>query len=131
MIVLSNPAAQTIQPGESAVLNTVVQRSGCDTFWTCGSGPLHIKCGIYDLEFTGNVGGAAGTQPNLAITLDGAVLAETTMTATTALDTDVYNVHASTRRRNCFGGATVAVRNTGTTPVTLAANPALVVERKG
>lgn len=131
MIVLSNPAAQTIQPGEDAVFNTVVSRSGCDTFWQGGTGPLHIKCGIYRLEFTGNVGGAAGTQPNLAITVDGVALQETTMTATTTLDTDVFNVHDSTRRRNCFGGAVVSVKNTGTTPVTLQANPALVVERIG
>lgn len=131
MIVLSNTAAQTIQPGENVVFNTVVQRSGCDTLWQCGSGPLHIKCGIYDIEFTGNVGGAAATQPNLVITIDGTALPETRMTETSALATDVHNVHASTRRRNCFGGAVVNVRNVGTTPVTLQANPALVVERKG
>lgn len=130
MIVLSNAAAQTIQPGEDVVFNTVVQRSGCDAVWPCGTGPLHIKYGIYALEFTGNVGGDPGTQPNLAITVDGAVLPETTMTVTTAADTDVFNVHASTRRRNCFAGSVVGVRNVGTTPVTLQANPALVVERR-
>lgn len=130
MIVLSNTAAQTIQPGESVVFNRVVQRSGCDTLWSCGTGPLHIKCGIYALEFTGNVGGAAATQPNLAITVDGVTLPETTMTVTTALDTDTFNVHASTRRRNCFAGSVVGVKNVGTTPVTLQANPALVVERR-
>ena len=131
MIVLSNSAAQTIQPGESAVFTTVVQRSGCDTFWQGGAGPLHIKPGLYEIQFTGNVGGEAGTQPNLAVTVDGTTLPETTMTVTTTLSTDVFNVHASTLRRNCFGGSVVAVRNTGTTSVTLAANPALVVERKG
>ena len=131
MIVLSNPAAQTIQPGEIAVLNYVVQRSGCDALWPGGSGPLHIKCGIYGLEFTGNISGAVGTQPNLAVAVDGVPLAETTMTASVAADGDVYNVHASTRRKNCFGGAVVSVQNTGTTPVILSANPALVVERKG
>ena len=131
MIVLSNQTAQTIQPGELAVLNYVVQRSGCDALWPGGSGPLHIKCGIYDLEFTGNLSGAAGTQPNLAITVDGVPLAETTMTVSVGADGEVYNVHAGTRRKNCFGGAVVSVQNVGTTPVTLSANPALVVERKG
>ena len=131
MIVLSNQTAQTIQPGESVLFNEIVQRSGCDTFWQGGTGPLHIKCGIYGVEFTGNVGGAPGTQPNLAITVDGTVLPETTMTVTTAVDTDVYNIHASTRRKNCFGGSIVGVKNIGTTPVVLQANPALVVERKG
>ena len=129
MIVLSNPTAQTIQPGDDAVFTTAVQRSGCDTFWQ-GPGPVHLKCGIYCLEFTGNVGGAPATQPNLAITIDGMVLPETMMTVTTALDTDVFNVHSSTRRKNMFGGAVVAVRNVGTTPVVLQANSAFVVERK-
>lgn len=130
MIVLSNPTAQTIQPGEEVIFTTAVQKSGCGEFWQ-GSGPLHIKCGIYALEFTGNVGGAPGTQPNLAIAVDGYPLQETTMAATIATDTDVYNVHASTRRKNCYGGSIVSVKNTGTTPVVLQANPALVVERKG
>ena len=130
MIVLSNATAQTIQPGEDAVFTTFVQRSGCDVFWQ-GSGPLHLRCGLYELQFTGNLGGAAATQPNLTITVDGVALPETTMTVTTTADTDVFNVSASTLRRNCFAGAVVSVRNTGTTAVTLAANPALVVERKG
>ena len=131
MIVLSNQTAQTIQPGDSVLFNTAVQRSGCDTFYQGGTGPLHIKCGVYEIEFTGNVGGAPGTQPNLAITIDGTILPETTMTVTTAIDTDVFNVHASTRRKNCFSGAVIGVKNTGITPVVLQANPALVVERKG
>lgn len=131
MIVLSNGAAQTIQPGEAAELDRVTFRSGCGEAYYAGTGPARIRCGIYALEFTGNVGGAPATQPNLAIAVDGVPLRETTMAATTALDTDVFNVHASTRWRNCYGGATVTVVNTGTTPVTLAANPALVIERKG
>ena len=130
MIVLSNATAQTIQPGEDAVLNVAVQRSGCDTVWQ-GPGPLHLRCGLYEIQFTGNVSGVAGTQPNLAVAVDGAVLPETTMTATASLSTDVFNVHASTLRKNCIAGVAVSVRNTGTTAVTLAANPALVVERKG
>lgn len=47
-----------------------------------------------------------------------------------ALATDVHNVHASTKFCNRFGGSTVTVVNTGSTPVELAANPALVVKRE-
>lgn len=129
MIVLSNAAAQTIQPGEYAVLNSVVTRSGCDTIWQGGAGPLHIRCGMYRLGFTGNVGGPAETQPNLVITVDGVPLQETVMTETVALATDVHNVHSETIRRNCFAGAVIAVKNVGTTEVALQANPALTVER--
>lgn len=51
------------------------------------------------------------------------------MTETVALATDVHNVHASTKFCNRFGGSTVTVVNTGSTPVDLAANPALVIKR--
>lgn len=47
-----------------------------------------------------------------------------------ALATDVHNVHASMKFCNRFGGSTVTVVNTGSTPVELAANPALVVKRE-
>lgn len=129
MIVLSNEEAQTVQPGDDVVFNRVVQRSGCDTLWQ-GAGPLHIKCGLYRFAFNGNVGGDSATQPNLAIAVDGSALPETTMTATVDVSTDVFNVGAETIRKNCFGGAAITVKNTGTTPVSLAANPALVVDRR-
>ena len=63
-------------------------------------------------------------------TVDGDTLLETTMTDTIALATDVHNVHASTKFCNRFGGSTVTVVNTGSTPVDLAANPALVIKRE-
>lgn len=129
MIVLSNSAAQTIQPGDAAVFNLRKLHTGCGEAANSGSGPVRIKNGIYSIEFTGNVGGAADTQPNLAVAVDGSPLLETTMTETVALDTDVHNVHASTLFRNCCGCLSVTVRNTGTTPVILAANPALVIKR--
>lgn len=91
---------------------------------------MRLRAGLYAFDFTGNVGGAAGTQPNLAIAVDGDTLLETTMTETLALATDARNVHASTKFCNRFGGSTVTVVNTGSTPVELAANPALVVKRE-
>ena len=68
--------------------------------------------------------------PHLAIAVDGDTLLETTMTETLALATDVHNVHTSTKSCDRLGGSTVTVVNTGTTPVELAANPALVVKRE-
>lgn len=130
MIVLSNTTAQTIRPGAAATFDVVKLHTGCGEFHRTGSGSVHLRAGLYAFDFTGNVGGAAGTQPNLAIAVDGEPLPETTMTATTALGTDVYNVHSSTKFCSRFNGASVTVVNTGTTPVTLAANPALVVKRE-
>lgn len=130
MIVLSNSTAQTIQPGAAAVFNLCKLHTGCGEFHRAGSGSVRLRCGMYAIEFTGNVGGDAETQPNLAIAIDGDPLLETTMTETIALATDVHNVHASTKFCNKFNGATVTVVNTGTTPVILAANPALVIKRE-
>lgn len=130
MIVLSNTAAQTIQPGAAATFDVVKLHTGCGEFHRAGSGSVRLRAGLYTFEFTGNVGGAAGTQPDLAIAVDGDPLPETTMTETVALATDVHNVHASTKFCNRFGGSIATVINTGTTPVELAANPALVVKRE-
>lgn len=130
MIVLSNTAAQTIQPGAAATFDVVKLHTGCGEFHRAGSGSVRLRAGLYAFEFTGNVGGAAGTRPNLAIAVDGDPLPETTMAETVALATDAHNVHASTKFCNRFGGSTVTVVNTGSTPVELAANPALVVKRE-
>lgn len=130
MIVLSNTTAQTIQSGAAATFDVVKIHTGCGEFHRAGSGSVRLRAGLYAFEFTGNVGGAAGTQPNLAIAVDGDPLPETTMAETVALATDVHNVHASTKFCNRFGGSTVTVVNTGSTPVELAANPALVVKRE-
>ena len=130
MIVLSNTAAQTIQPGAAATFDVVKLHTGCGEFHRAGSGSVRLRAGLYAFEFTGNVGGAAGTQPNLAIAVDSDLLPETTMAETVALATDVHNVHASTKFCNRFGGSTVTVVNTGSTPVELVANPALVVKRE-
>lgn len=92
---------------------------------------MRLRVGPYAFDFTGNVGGETESiQPNLAIAVDGDTLLETTMTETLALATDVHDVHASTKFCDRFGGSTVTVVNTGSTPVELAANPALVVKRE-
>ena len=66
----------------------------------------------------------------MTIAVDGGTLLETTTAETLALATDVHDVHASTKFRNRFGGPAVTVVNTGSTPVELAANPALAVKRE-
>lgn len=130
MIVPSNAAAQTIRPGAAATFDVVKLHTGCGEFHRAGSGPVRLRAGLYAFDFTGNVGGAAGTQPNLAIAVDGDTLPDTAMAETVALATDVHDVHASTKFCNRFGGSTVTVVNTGSTPVESAANPALVVKRE-
>lgn len=130
MIVLSNVAAQTIEPGQAAVFNEVVFKSGCAECRNSGNGPVKIRCGLYDLQYSANIGGAAGTQPNVALAIDGVVLPETNAVVTATAATDVFNVHGATKFFNRCGGAAVSLVNTGTTPVVVTANPALIVKRE-
>lgn len=133
MIVLSTSAAQTIQPGGTASFDVTALHTGCSEQHRNGSGAVRLRGGgCYSIEFNGNVGGAAATQPNLALAIDGSPLRETTMTATISLDTDVQNVSATTKVRTLCGCCeSVTVVNVGTTPVTLQAGAALNVTRLG
>lgn len=124
MVVLPNTTAQTIRPGAAATFDAVKLHTGCGEFHRAGSGPVRLRAGPYAFDFTGNAGGAAGTQASSAIAVDG----DTSLEATTA-ETDAHDVHASTKSCNRFGGSTATVANTGSTPVELAANPALAVKR--
>lgn len=119
-----------VRPGAAATSDAVKPRTGCGEFHRAGSGSVRLRAGPYAFDFTGNVGGAAGTQPNLTIAVDGDVSPETTTTETVTLATDVRNAHVSTKFRDRLGGSTVTVVDTGPTPVELAANPALVAERE-
>lgn len=87
--------------------------------------------GIYELEFTGNVASAtAGVPLQLSIAVGGQPLIETTMISTPSAADTFNNVHASTRFSGCCCDLDrVTVINSGTNPVTLAANSALVVQR--
>lgn len=131
MIVLSNSAAQTIAPGQTVLFDRKVLHTGCSECHRCGTGSVRLRGqGIYGVEFSGSVGGAANTQANLTIALGGDPLRETRRTATIEAATDVQTVAMSTRVRNCCGDYDrITVVNTGTTPVILQAGSSLVINR--
>lgn len=129
MILVSNNTAQTVQPGGNVLFGSQKLRRGCNEQHRDGGASVRAKRGSYVVSFTANVSGAANTQPNLAVTVDGDVLPETVMTETATAATDIRNVSCYTRFDNDQCGASFAVRNVGTTPVTIQANPAFVVER--
>lgn len=131
MIVLSATAAQTIEPGQVAQFDRTVLHTGCSECHRPGTGAVRLRGnGIFDVSFSGNVGGAAGTQANLAIALGGDPLRETVMVATITAATDVFNVATSTAVQNCCGDYDrITVENVGTTPVTLGAGSALYIRR--
>lgn len=136
MIELTNSVAQTVQPGAIATFDATVCRTGRDVCHRCGSGQIQLEghgsncCPArYQVAVSGNIGGAAGTQPNVAIALNGEPLSETIRTATITLDTDAFPFAAITNVCECGGCCdTVSVENVGTTPITLS-NLSFTVKR--
>lgn len=133
MISLSNTTAQTIAAGQSLTFNTVLlkTRSRAECFRkNTGSIKLCASCAIYEVSFSGNISGAAGTPVQLALALGGDILPETTMIATPSAANAANNVSVTTLvNNNCCDYDRVTIVNTGTTDVTVDANPIFFVKR--
>lgn len=126
MIELTNSVTQTVQPGAIATFDTTVCKTGRDVCHRCGSGLVQLtgqsSCcpARYFVEVSGNIGGGAGTQANVAIALDGEALPETIRVATITAETDVFPFAAQTNICPCGNCCnTVTIKNVGTTPITL------------
>lgn len=129
MIVLSNETAQTLLPGQSMTFNDVLLHTGCGECWRKNTGAVKLRAnGAYEVHFSANIDGATADGPaQLALTLGDAVMPETTMQSSA---TGVNNVATATAIKNCCGDYDrVSVRNTGTTTVTVSANPVLYIKR--
>lgn len=146
MIVLSNSAVEVIPVGGTVTFNLTVIHTGCDRngcggseYHRQGSGAVRLRgrgnrCGqasIFDLSFYGNVtSGTAGTEVQLAMTIDGTPLAETAMIETIGTANSYQNLAARTYLKVCPGeDVTLSVTNTGTEPVTIDANAAFTARR--
>lgn len=127
MIVLSSGTAeQTLQVGQSIVFERVRQY-GCAESFRNNSGSVGLNFGgkIYEIAFSGNVGGTTAAAPvQLSIQIGGAPLAETTMISTPAAVGDLNNVSTSTRVQAAPRGLnnSITVTNTGTNPIVIGAN---------
>lgn len=138
MIELTNTVIQTVEPNATATLNATVFRSGRDVCHRCGSGLVQLEgrgtsCNPakYRVAVSGNIGGGAGTQANVAIAVNGETLTETIRTATITAATDVFPFSAMTNVRECGSCCdTISVKNVGTTPITLS-NLSFIVGRIG
>lgn len=132
MIELSNTTAQTLTTGQSLTFDTVILKTGCAESHRTNSGivTLRANCGIYEVHFTANVTGSVAGSVQLVIELDGEPLQETIMNSTITTANDFDNVAAATLiRTDCDCCGRVAVVNSGTADITIAANPALFIKR--
>jgi len=133
VIVLSNTIAQTIQPGQSLTFNNVVMHTGCAECHRDNTGYVLLKAlgGIYECSFGANIGSTAPGDAQLSIAINGSPILETTMISTTAAAGDLNRVSSDTAIRTCCGnaGESITVINTGTTEVTVGADPCLFIKR--
>lgn len=132
MIELSNTAAQTIAPGQSLTFDTVLLKTGCAEAHRSNSGIITLKadCAVYEIHFAANISATAAGAAQLAISLDGEPLNETTMINTIATAGDPDNAATATLvKTGCGCCGKISVTNTGTTSVIVSANPALFVKR--
>lgn len=131
MIVLSNSAAQILQPGQSIQFDNEVLHTGCGECHRKNSSgvKLRAKGGIYSIHFSANAGGYAGAV-QLSVQASGMTLPETTMTTVPAAITDFMNVATATGYKNyCSESDVITVTNTGANVVTVAPGSSLFITR--
>lgn len=136
MIELTNSVAQTVQPGAAVTFDTVLKHTGnaeCYNRRIPTSIKMTGQCGLYRVEFSGNVSGdAADTPVQLAIAQGPVALPETVMESTPAVANLFNNISTSTYVANdCCDFERIMVVNTGTVPVLLSANMKLALIRVG
>lgn len=133
MILLSNTTEQTLQPGQSIVFDEVLLKCGSCECHRRNTDAVKLRSnGVYVAEFSANIGTAVANTPvQLALTLGGSPLPETTMISNPGAVGSLNNVAKTTRIKNCCGDYDrVRVTNTGTTAVVVGANSSFVLERK-
>lgn len=130
MIELSNTSEQVIPVGGAVTFDVVLLKSGCDVCYN-NILPTSVKLmrpTIYDIEFQGNMtSDTAANDLQMSIAIAGQSIAQTVMDGTPAAAGDLINIGAGTYVRACCDLDRISVINSGTNPVTLAANSLLRV----
>lgn len=132
MIELSNTTAETLTTGQSITFNTTLLKTGCAECHRAGSGSVRMNArGVYEVHFSGNITGAtAGTAVQLALQIGGETLSTTVMTSVPAAADD-YNAVSTTIliANTCADYGRITVTNTGSAPLTVAANSLFWIKR--
>lgn len=128
MILLTNSAEQTVEPGASVTFDTVAIKTGCGECHRDGSSSVTLRlCGTYEAAFSANLGGVAAGAVSLSLNVDGDPLGQ--MDTVTAAAGDLASVSYTTAVRNCTDGSSrITVTNNGAAAVTVT-SPSLLVRR--
>jgi len=132
MIKLTNLAAQTIQPGQSVIFNTVMKKSGCAECFRPGTGSVKLckRPASYEAVFQANVTTETAGVAQLSFELSGDILPESTMVRQIVTANDFDSISLSDLISvNCCDFDRLTVTNTGTIPVVISTNPLFYVKR--
>lgn len=133
MIVLSNTSEQVVPVGQTLTFNTVIHKTGCAEGYRVGTGAVKLRANnaIYELSFNANVTGETAAAPvQLAMSISGATLPETTMIYTPAVAGAIGNIASSTLIKNCCDDYDrITIVNNGLDPITVGANCCLFIKR--
>ena len=138
MIQLSNNTAQTIEVGQSVAF-TLLRKTGKSELFNGNNGVYLRDGGQFLVMFSANITGpTAATPVQLSIAINGVARPETAMISVPAAASDFNNVATQTSINTeigcCgfnVGSPIVTVVNTGTTAITIGANPSLLIGRVG
>lgn len=135
MIELSNSNDQTLAANQSVVFDIEILHTGCAECHRPNTGSIALtqKNAIYEVSYNGNIGATvAGSSAQVAIVLNNSPLLETTAIVPTTAAGDLTNVSAETFIPTCCCNVanSITLTNTGTDPITFAANGRLSVKRK-
>lgn len=134
MIELSTTNAQVLSAGQSVIFNLELLHTGCTECHRTNSNSVSLtqRNAIYEVSFNCNIGAtAADTPAQIALTLDGSPLQETTVIVPTTAAGDLTGVSASTFIETCCCNAcnSILLTNTGTEEINVAANARLSIKR--
>lgn len=132
MIVLTNPNAQVVQPGNPILFTKIAEKEACCPCVSPSGASVKLSASSqHRIDFNADVNGAAGTQANLAVALCGEAIPWTTMVATIVADTDVHNVGIGFPLKQCCTDFDrVSIINTGSTAINVSAYPMLAIDKR-
>lgn len=134
MITLTNPSAQTVQPGQVVTFTAVDVRTGCSECYRPGTNSVKLRAGgSYEVTYAVNGSNAVANQPiQLGIALSGTVIPISVAIEMPATAGALTNMTRTVPVVNCccdFDRITLV--NSGPNPINLGPNPMLYIRRVG
>lgn len=132
MIKLTNLVNQSVAPGETVTFSTIIRKSGRAECFREGTGSVKLCCtpATYEVQFSANVTADEAGFIQLAFALEGDALPESLAGMTIGTAGEVNHISIPDLINNtCCDFDRISVKNVGTIPVVVYANPLLYVKR--